>query len=128
MDLQCIFCIGNSSYAFKTPKDEVTCNTYWNFYKKLKIWTVSIKTGNFEIKRDDWRQPLKTEVSRSKREGWNICSSVICIAISNSFSAAKSLTCILNKKHEDINISNNVFRKFSGISLTYNMSVICCNS
>ena len=24
MDLQCILCIANSSYAFKTPKDEVT--------------------------------------------------------------------------------------------------------
>ena len=38
MDLQCILCITNSSYAVKTPKDEVTCNKYWNFYKKLKIW------------------------------------------------------------------------------------------
>ena len=38
MDLQCILYIANSSYAVKTPKDEVTCNKYWNFYKKLKIW------------------------------------------------------------------------------------------
>ena len=36
MDLQCILCIVNSSYAVKTLKDEVTCNTYWNLYKKLK--------------------------------------------------------------------------------------------
>ena len=39
MDLQCILYIADSSYAVKTPKDEVTCDTYWNFYKKLKIWT-----------------------------------------------------------------------------------------
>ena len=31
MDLQCIICIANSSYASKTPKDEVTCDTCWNF-------------------------------------------------------------------------------------------------
>ena len=31
MDLQCIFCIANSSYAVKTPKGEVICDTYWNF-------------------------------------------------------------------------------------------------
>ena len=29
--------------------------------------------GDFKIKRGDGRQPLKTEVSRSKWEGWNIC-------------------------------------------------------
>ena len=28
MDLQCILCIANSSYAVKAPKDEVTCDTY----------------------------------------------------------------------------------------------------
>ena len=39
LNLKCIFCIANSSYAVKIPKDEVTCNTYWDFYKKLKIWT-----------------------------------------------------------------------------------------
>ena len=50
MDLQCIVCIANSSYAVKTPKDEVTCDTYWNFCKKLKIWTCF---------------PLKLEISRS---------------------------------------------------------------
>ena len=27
MDLQCILCIANSSYAVKTPKDSVTCDT-----------------------------------------------------------------------------------------------------
>ena len=31
MDLQCILHIASSSYAVKTPKDQVTCNTYWNF-------------------------------------------------------------------------------------------------
>ena len=47
MDLQCILCIANSSYAVKTPKDEVTCNRYWNFYKKLKIWTCFLQNGRF---------------------------------------------------------------------------------
>ena len=47
MDLQCIICIANSSYAVKTPKDEVTCDTYWNFYKKLKIWTCFPQNGRF---------------------------------------------------------------------------------
>ena len=35
MDLQCILRIANSSYAVKTPKDEVTCDTYWNFLELL---------------------------------------------------------------------------------------------
>ena len=48
MDLQCILCIANSSYAVKTPKDEVTCDTYWNFYKKLKIWTCFPQNGRFQ--------------------------------------------------------------------------------
>ena len=46
MNLQCILCIANTSYAIKTIKDEgyfifwhFNCDTYWNFYKKLKIWT-----------------------------------------------------------------------------------------
>ena len=47
MDLQCILCIVNSSYAVKTLKDEVTCNTYWNLYKKLKIWTCFPQNGRF---------------------------------------------------------------------------------
>ena len=47
MDLQCISCIANSSYAVKTPKDEVTSDTYWNFYKKLKIWTCFPQNGRF---------------------------------------------------------------------------------
>ena len=46
MNLQYIVCIANSSYTVKMPKDKVTCNKYWNFYKKLKIW-------------EDGRQPLK---------------------------------------------------------------------
>ena len=85
MDLQCILCIANSSYAVKTPKDEVTCNTYWNFYKKLKIWTCFLKMGDFEIKQEDGRQPLKTEVSRSKREGWNICKHVFKNPVGQNF-------------------------------------------
>ena len=72
MDVQCILCIANSSYAVKTPKDEVTCDTYWNFYKNWKLRYTSLKTGDFEIKREDGRQPLKTGVSRSKRESWNV--------------------------------------------------------
>ena len=48
MDLQCILCIANSSYVVKTPKDEVTCNTYWNFYKDLKIWTCFPQNGRFQ--------------------------------------------------------------------------------
>ena len=56
MNLQCILCNANSSYAVEIPKDKVTCNKYWNFYKKLKIW-------------EDGRQPLKMGVSHSKWEG-----------------------------------------------------------
>ena len=47
MNLQYILCITNSSYTVKTPKDEVTCDTYWNFYKKLKVWTYFSKNGRF---------------------------------------------------------------------------------
>ena len=47
MDLQCILCIANSSYAVKTPKDEEPCDTYWNFYKILKIWTCFPQNGKF---------------------------------------------------------------------------------
>ena len=47
MDLQCILCIANSSYAVKTPKGKVTCDTYWNFYKKWKIWTCIPQNGRF---------------------------------------------------------------------------------
>ena len=78
MDLQCIICIANTSYAVKTPKEEVACNTHWNFYKKFKIWTFpsDIRMGDFEIKWDR-RQPLKTGVSHSRQKGWNICTSVL---------------------------------------------------
>ena len=76
MDLQCILCIVNSSYAIKTPKDEgyfvfwcFNCDIYWNFYKKFKFGHVFVKTGDVEIKRGDGRQPLKKEVSHSKWEG-----------------------------------------------------------
>ena len=47
MDLQCILCIANSSYTVKTPKHEVTFNTYWNFYKKLKILTCFPQNSRF---------------------------------------------------------------------------------
>ena len=47
MDLQCILCIANSICAIKTPKDDVTCDTYWKFYKKLKIWTCFPQNGRF---------------------------------------------------------------------------------
>ena len=62
MDLHCILCIANSSYADKTPKDEVTCDAYWNFYKKLKIWTCFRQNGRF---RD---QTVGRKTSPSKRE------------------------------------------------------------
>ena len=47
MDLQCILCIANGSYEVKTPKEKVTGDTYWNFYKKLKIWTCFPQNGRF---------------------------------------------------------------------------------
>ena len=47
-DLQCIRCIANSSNTVKTPKDEVTWDRYWNFYKKkMKIWTCFPQNGRF---------------------------------------------------------------------------------
>ena len=52
MDLQCILYIADSSYAVKTPKDEVTCDTYWNFYKKLKIWTCFPQNGRFRDQKE----------------------------------------------------------------------------
>lgn len=48
MDLECILCIANSSYAVITPKDEVPYNTYWNFYKILKIWTCFLQNERFQ--------------------------------------------------------------------------------
>ena len=56
MDLQCILCIANSSYAVRKPKDKV----YWNFYKNLKIWTCFPQNGRFWDQTGDGRQPLKT--------------------------------------------------------------------
>ena len=47
MDLQCILYIADSSYAVKTPKDKVTCDTYWNFWKKLKICRCFPQNGRF---------------------------------------------------------------------------------
>ena len=56
-----------SSYAVETPKDEVTCNTHWNFYKKLKIWTCFSQNGRFrdqtggqEITSQNGSLPFKT--------------------------------------------------------------------
>ena len=67
MDLQCILYIADSSYAVKTPKDEVTCDTYWNFYKKLKIWTCfpqnerfRDQTGGRETTSQNGSLPFKT--------------------------------------------------------------------
>ena len=54
MDLQCIICIANSGYAVKTLKDEVTCDTYWNFYKKLKIWTCFPQNERFRDQTGRW--------------------------------------------------------------------------
>ena len=47
VNLQCILCTANSSYAVEAPKGEVTCDTYWNFYKKLTIWTCFPQNGRF---------------------------------------------------------------------------------
>ena len=67
MDLQCILCIANSSYVVKTPKDKVICNTYWDFYKKLKILTCFPQDGRFrdqtggrEITSQNGSLPFKT--------------------------------------------------------------------
>ena len=60
--------------AVKTPKDKVTCDYIGIFTQNWKFEHVFLKTGDFEIKQEDGRQPLKTGVSRSKREGWNICN------------------------------------------------------
>ena len=48
MNLQCILCIVNSSFVVKTPKNEITCNTHQNFYKKLKIWTCFPQNRRFQ--------------------------------------------------------------------------------
>ena len=67
MDLQCILYIADSSYVVKTPKDEVTCDTYWNFHKKLKIWACFLQNGRFpdqtgrrEITSQNGSLPFKT--------------------------------------------------------------------
>ena len=61
MNLQCILCIANTSYAIKTPKDEgyfvfwyFNCDTYWNFYKKLKIWTCFPQNKRFRDQMGGW--------------------------------------------------------------------------
>ena len=55
------------------------------------------------------------------------CYCVICFAVLKSLSAALSLTLILNKVTWRYK-RQYLLRKFSAISLTYNMSVICCSS
>ena len=54
MELQCILCIASSSYRSKTKRRSnllynMQCirNTYWNFYKKTKIWEFFPKNGRF---------------------------------------------------------------------------------
>ena len=66
MDLQRIRCIANSSYAVKTPKDELTCDTYWKFYKKSKIRTcfpqnrkIRDQTGGRETTSQNGSLPFK---------------------------------------------------------------------
>ena len=49
--------------AITQLKHRKTKYTYWNFHKKLKIWTRFPQKRDFEIKREDGRQPLKTGVS-----------------------------------------------------------------
>ena len=77
MDLQCTLCIANSSYAVKTPKGEVTCDTYWSFYKKWKIWICIPQNGRFRDQTGGRETTFQNhyitfQVSCSKREGWNI--------------------------------------------------------
>ena len=62
MHLQCILCIANSSYAVKTPKDEVTCGTYWNFYKQIENFNM------FPSKREISRSNGRTADNLSTRE------------------------------------------------------------
>ena len=59
MDLQCILCIANSICAIKTPKDDVTCDTYWKFYmfpSKREILRSYGKTGDNFSK---WESPVQ---------------------------------------------------------------------
>ena len=58
MDLRCILCTVNSSYAVKTPKDEVAIHN--GIFLKTEIFgDVSLRTGDFKIEREDRKQPLK---------------------------------------------------------------------
>ena len=53
MDLQCILCIANSCYAFKTPTDKgyfvfwcFNCDIYWNFLDMFPSkWEISRSNG-----------------------------------------------------------------------------------
>ena len=69
MDLQCILCIANSSYAVKTPKDEVTCDTYWSFYKKCKIWTCFPQNMRFRDQMGGW-ETTSQNGSLQFKTGW----------------------------------------------------------
>ena len=69
MDLQSILFIANSSYAVKTPKDEVTCDTYWNFYKKLKIYTCFPENGIFRDQTGGRESTSKNESLPFKTRG-----------------------------------------------------------
>ena len=62
-------------YAVKHQKTKQPAIHSGIFTKNLKFGHVSLKMGDFEIKREDRRQPLKMGVSCSKREGWTICFS-----------------------------------------------------
>ena len=79
MDLQCsavnmdLLYIANSSYAVKTPKDEVTCDTYWNFHKKLKIWTYFPKNGRYRDQTGGRKTTCQNGSLPFKTGGWNIC-------------------------------------------------------
>ena len=59
MNLQYIVCITNSSYTVKMPKDKVTCNKYWNFYKKLKIWTCFPQNRRFRDQTGGQESPVQ---------------------------------------------------------------------
>ena len=62
-----ILCIANSSYAVETPKDEVTCGKYWNFYKKLKMRTCFPQNGRFRDQTGG-----RETISQNGRVGRNI--------------------------------------------------------
>ena len=85
MDLQYILYIANSSYAVKTPKDEVNCDTYWDFYEKLKIWTCFPQNGRFrdqtggrEIISHNGSLPFKTGGLEHITQRRFYCTKLVC--------------------------------------------------